>query len=109
MKTGGWFSIGEGSVVHCRTCGGPVYWRESKRTGRRYPAQLQRVNSDWPSYWVTHAPHSCPPPAPSDHTRQVQVVRTILGNRLLTEVQRPIVREAMVEAFGEAVVAEAEK
>lgn len=67
MRTGGWFSVGRQSCRECRNCGGLVYWRTSKRTGRDYPARVQGVNSEnalraEALVWVTHEPHRCPAP-----------------------------------------------
>lgn len=66
MRIGGWFSVGRQDCAECRDCGGLVFWRESKRTGKRYPAAVTAVNSEnalraQALVWVTHAPHKCPP------------------------------------------------
>lgn len=66
MKNGGWFTVSEKEVARCRYCDAPVYWRESKATGKRYPAAVSRGHDQHgfthaTRLWVQHNPHRCAP------------------------------------------------
>ncbi len=72
---GGYGAPSQDELAHCKRCGAEIAWLTSKRTGKRYPANVTRSMNHYGAARVAAWNlHRCPA-GPSDATLQGEEAR----------------------------------